>query len=236
MKKLLITLLACVALQAAAEDYYRITKFPIDNATISDKFLIVVHYANNTYIWNGQEASGKNYVCLQNMTEDHISGDYQDNEVTVVHNQYHAYKELFSVMCKGDGDRDDKGGYYLGGVANGNGISFQSGQLNAEISFVYDAAQACNVIKIATKSGNGIFRYNITPNDPHGFKFYQYDTNMLYPMLYVKGVNTRYMDASGIEDVTRQPAAAATKKVLRNGQLLILRNGQAYNASGISVE
>ena len=193
-----LALFWCV-LTVSAADYYRINSFPIDGADIQDTFLIAVQYAGNTYIWNGQEATGKNYVCLEKQTADIISGNYTDNEVRIVHNQWHSYYKLFSVLCKGDGDRDNKGGYYLGGVKNNNGISFSAGQVDAEITF-----EETEGIQIATKSGAGIFRFNITPNDPHGFKFYQNATNMLYPTLYVKGKNARYLKETEYEDLSDQ--------------------------------
>lgn len=189
--------LFCSAMVAFATDYYRINSFPIDGADIRDSFLIVVEYAGNTYIWNGQETTGKNYVCLEKYSSDVISGDYADNEVAIVHNKWHSYYKLFSVLCKGDGDRDEKGGYYLGGVKGNNGISFSNGQVDAEITF-----EDTEGIKIATKSGVGIFRFNITPNDPHGFKFYEHDINMLYPTLYVKGRNERYLKETEYEDLS----------------------------------
>ncbi|MBR3564933.1 MAG: hypothetical protein IKN91_01200 [Paludibacteraceae bacterium] len=196
MRHFLLSLaLVCATVLASAADYYRISSFPIDGADIRDTFLIVVEYAGNTYIWNGQEATGKNYVCLQNYSADQISGDYADNEVAIVHNQWHSYYKLFSVLCKGDGDREN--GYYLGGVSGNNGISFSKGQVDAEITF-----EDTEGIKIATKSGVGIFRFNITPNDPHGFKFYQNATNMLYPTLYVKGKNARYLKETEYEDMS----------------------------------
>lgn len=198
-KHLLLFTFACTMVLANATDYYRINSFPIDGADIRDTFLIVVEYAGNTYIWNGQEATGKNYVCLNSYSSDVISGDYADNEVRIVHNQWHSYNKLFSVMAKGDGDRDNKGGYYIGGVGGGNGITFSSGQLDAEITF-----EDTEGIRIATKSGKGIFRFNITPNDPHGFKFYENATNMLYPTLYVKGQNPRYAQPVEYEDLSDQ--------------------------------
>lgn len=198
MKRYLLSLvLLCSLMVGNATTYYRASMFPIDGATVRDSFLIVVHYSNNTYIWNGQDATGKNYVCLQNTTPDIITGNYADNEVAFVHNQYHDYKKQFSVLCKGDGDRDDKGGYYLAGVGGNNGITFNAGQTNAEITF-----SAKDGVQIATKSGKGIFRFNITPNDPHGFKFYEHDTNMLLPMLFVKGPNTRYTTLGGETSIT----------------------------------
>ena len=196
MKKIILSfVLVCTALMATATNYYKISSFPIDGATIRDTFLIAVEYAGNTYIWDGQNASGKNYVCLEKYSSDVISGDYADNEVAIVHNQWHSYWKLFSVLCKGDGDRAN--GYYLGGVGGGNGISFSAGQVDAEIEF-----EDTEGIKIATKSGKGIFRFNITPNDPHGFKFYEHDINMLYPTLYVKGANSRYTTAVEYEDMS----------------------------------
>ena len=198
MKRLLYTFLLTLAMSfVAATDYYRISSFPVDGADIRDSFLIVVQYAGNTYIWDGQNATGKNYVLLQDYQSDVISGDYADNEVAIVHNQYYKYPDLFSVLCKGDGDRDEKGGYYLAGVGGGNGITFNAGQMDAIISF-----EETEGIKIATKSGQGYFRFNITPNDPHGFKFYQNDINMLYPTLYVKGQNTRYLKEVIYEDLS----------------------------------
>ena len=200
MKHFYLTLLMLgTILSATAADYHRINSFPIDGADIRDTFLIVVEYAGNTYIWDGQDATGKNYVCLQQYSSDVISGDYTDNEVAIVHNKWHSYYKLFSVMCKGDGDRDDKGGYYLGGVKGNNGISFNAGQVDAEITY-----EDTEGIRIATKSGVGIFRFNITPNDPHGFKFYQNDVNMLYPTLYVKGNNPRYNQEVEYEDLSDQ--------------------------------
>ena len=198
MKNLLCSIaLVCSIIAASAADYYRISSFPIDGEDICDTFLIAVEYAGNTYIWNGQDATGKNYICLENYSSDVISGNYTDNEVKIVHNKWHEYWKLFSVLCKGDGDRDDKGGYYLGGIKGNNGISFSAGQVDAEITF-----EDTEGIKIATKSGSGIFRFNITPNDPHGFKFYQHATNMLYPTLYVKGQNSRYTQAVEYEDMS----------------------------------
>lgn len=198
MKRILLFIsLVASTFYLCSTNYYRISSFPIDGADIRDTFLIAVEYAGNTYIWNGQEATGKNYVCLENYSSNVISGDYADNEVAIVHNKWHSYYKLFSVLCKGDGDRDSKGGYYLGGVKGNNGISFSSGQVDAEITF--DETQG---IQIATKSGSGIFRFNITPNDPHGFKFYQHPTNMLYPTLYVKGANSRYTQEVEYEDMS----------------------------------
>ena len=196
-RHLLFFVLLFATLSVCATDYYRINSFPIDGADIRDTFLIVVEYAGNTYIWNGQEATGKNYVCLQSYSSDVISGDYADNEVAIVHNKWHNYNKLFSVLCKGDGDRDDKGGYYLGGVKGTNGISFSSGQVDAEITF-----EDTEGIHIATKSGVGEFRFNITPNDPHGFKFYEHQINMLTPTLYVRGANARYAQQVEYEDMS----------------------------------
>ncbi|MBQ7448804.1 MAG: hypothetical protein IJS73_03240 [Paludibacteraceae bacterium] len=196
-KTLLFFAFVASIFSAYATQYHKINSFPIDGQDIQDTFLIVVEYAGNTYIWNGQEATGKNYVCLQNFSSDVIEGDYTDNEIRIVHNKWHSYYKLFSVLCKGDGDRDAKGGYYLGGVSGTNGISFNNGQVDCEITF-----EDTEGIKIATKSGLGIFRFNITPNDPHGFKFYQNETNMLYPTLYVKGNNTRYAQQVEYEDMS----------------------------------
>ena len=219
--------LLCSAVVATATDYYRISAFPIDGAAIRDTFLIVVEYANNTYIWDGQNESGKNYECLENYSIDRISGNYADNEVAIVHNQYYNYNKLFSVLCKGDGGRENKGGYYLAGVGGNNGISFNAGQMNAEITF------EDNTIRIATKSGVGIFRFNITPNDPHGFKFYEHDTNMLYPTLYVKGANPRYSPVgTGMENPDSQEKVS---KIIRNGQLVIEKNGRTYNVLGAEI-
>ena len=232
MKQFFLTLaLFCSAMVVHATDYYRITTFPIDGASIRDTFLIVVEYANNTYIWDGQNESGKNYVCLENYSSDHLSGNYTENEVAIVHNQYYSYDKLFSLLSRGDGDREDKGGYYVNGVAGNNGIAFSAGQTNAEITF------SSNAIQIATKSGVGIFRFNITPNDPHGFKFYQHDTNMLYPTLYVKGINTRYAPlGTGISNTAIQNKMGEATKFFRNGQLLIRKNGKIYNALGAEVQ
>ena len=232
MKRFFFSLaLFCSAMLVSATDYYRITTFPIDGATIRDTFLIVVEYANNTYIWDGQNESGKNYVCLENYSSDHLSGNYTENEVAIVHNQYYACDKLFSLLSRGDGDREDKGGYYVNGVAGNNGIAFSAGQTNAEITF------SSNVIQIATKSGVGIFRFNITPNDPHGFKFYQHDTNMLYPTLYVKGINTRYAPlGTNISNPSVQNKTGEATKFFRNGQLFIRKNGKIYNALGAEVQ
>ena len=198
MKHFLLTIaLLLSAVVAFATDYHRINSFPIDGADIRDTFLIVVEYAGNTYIWNGQDATGKNYVCLEKFSSDVISGNYADNEIAIVHNQWHDYYKLFSVLCKGDGERDNKGGYYLGGIKGTNGISFNAGQVDCEITF-----EDTEGIKIATKSGTGIFRFNITPGDPHGFKFYEHETNMLYPTLYVKGNNSRYLQEAEYEDLS----------------------------------
>lgn len=227
IRTFLLGIMALGALSATAAEYYRISSFPIDGATVRDSFLIVVEYAGNTYIWNGQDATGKNYVCLENYSSSHISGNYTANEVAIVHNQWHSYYKLFSVLCKGDGDREDKGGYYLGGEGGSNGITFSAGQRDAEITFVDDA------IRIATKSGQGIFRFNITPNDPHGFKFYKNETNMLYPTLYVKGINPRYTTETSLNN--RVAVEAQATKVCRNGQLLIIRDGKTYTPSGVRV-
>lgn len=226
-KHILFFVLVFTALTATATNYYKISSFPIDGAAIRDTFLIAVEYAGNTYIWDGQNASGKNYVCLENYSSDVISGDYADNEVAIVHNQWHAYWKLFSVLAKGDGDREDKGGYYVGGVGGGNGISFSAGQVDAEIEF-----EDTEGIKIATKSGKGIFRYNITPNDPHGFKFYEHDINMLYPTLYVKGANERYTTAGEHEDLSEAFSYEKAIKRIVNGQLVIEKNGRVFNAIG----
>ena len=232
MKKYLLAfVLTAGTLMASATDYYKISSFPIDGASVRDTVLIVVEYADNTYIWDGQNATGKNYVCLEHYSSQIISGDYADNEVAIVHNQWHEYKKLFSVLSKGDGERDDKGGYYVAGVKGTNGISFSNGQLNAEIE--YDDSKG---IMIATKSGVGIFRFNITPNDPHGFKFYEHDINMLYPTLYVKGANPRYTDLQpqAIEQTGQHPQAES-QKVLKNGQLFILRGEKTYTLTGAEV-
>lgn len=217
--------LLCGAMVTTATDYYRISSFPIDGATIRDTFLIVVEYADNTYIWDGQNASGKNYECLEHYSSNRISGNYADNEVAVVHNQYYNYNKLFSVLCKGEGDRVD--GYYLAGVGGNNGISFNPGQMNAEITFEN------NTIRIATKSGMGIFRFNITPNDPHGFKFYEHDINMLYPTLYVKGANPRYAPVG--TDIENPDSQERVSKIIRNGQLVIEKNGRTYNVLGAEI-
>ena len=216
------------SMPANATDYYKITSFPIDGVTVRDTFLIAVEYAGNTYIWDGQNQSGKNYVCLEHYSSNTISGNYADNEVAVVHNQWHAYHKLFSVLSKGDGNRDEKGGYYVGGVKGTNGISFSAGQIDAEIEFVESEG-----IKIATKSGVGVFRFNITPNDPHGFKFYEHDINMLYPTLYVKGANPRYTTAGQqAVDLISEDPSTLTRKVIKDGQILIERNGETYNLEG----
>ncbi len=198
MKHFLLSsaLLCCICISHAT-DYYRINSFPIDGADIRDTFLIVVEYAGNTYIWNGQEATGKNYVCLEKFSSNVISGNYADNEIVVVHNKWHDYYRLFSILCKGDGARES--GYYLGGIKGNNGISFNNGQVDAEITY-----EDTEGIKIATQSGVGIFRFNITPGDPHGFKFYANDINMLYPTLYVKGNNPRYAQEVEYEDLSEQ--------------------------------
>jgi len=229
MKKFLFFLLVCAAMTANATKYYRIEKFPIDGATVRDTFLVVTEYANNTYIWDGQNDALPNSVVLQNYSSDVISGNYADNEVALYHNQYHGYNKQFSFLSKGDGDRDDKGGYYLSGVKNNNGIEFHDGQVNVEIGYEN------NTIRIFTLSGAAsYFRFNITPNDPHGYKFYRNDQNMLYPTLYVKGANPRYTTATDVEAVSNQEVAS--KKVFRNGQLYILRDGEMYNAQGTRVE
>ena len=230
---LLLAALVCSTIMASATDYYKITEFPIDGADIRDTFLIAVEYANNTYIWNGQEASGKNYVCLEHYSNTTISGNYKENEVAIMHNSYHAYWKLFSLLSRGDGDREDKGGYYVAGVGGTNGITFNDGQRNAEIELQSDG------IHIATKSGVGVFRFNITPNDPHGFKFYEHDINMLYPTLYVKGANFRYIDEfptpQGILPTTNDQHPT-TYKFFHDGQIFIQHSdGRIFNILGTEI-
>ena len=242
---LLLAALVCSTIMASATDYYKITEFPIDGADIRDTFLIAVEYANNTYIWDGQNHSGKNYVCLEHYSNTTISGNYKENEVAIMHNSYHAYWKLFSLLSRGDGAREDKGGYYVAGVGGTNGITFNDGQRNAEIELQSDG------IHIATKSGVGVFRFNITPNDPHGFKFYEHDINMLHPALYVKGNIARYKPiTSGTttaidnqpvsREITTDPVtdnpSPVTTKLLRSGHLYIEKDGQLYNTQGVRVK
>ena len=238
MKKLFYTFVAlCFSVIATATDYYKITTFPIDGATMRDTFLIVVEYAGNTYIWDGQNASNKNYVCLEHYSNTTISGNYKENEVAIMRNQYYpaSYKKLFSLLSRGDGDREDKGGYYVAGEGGSNGITFSSGQRDAEIELQSDG------IHIATKSGVGVFRFNITPNDPHGFKFYEHDINMLYPMLYVKGNIDRYKPivsgggTTSVEQLNHQ-SAIVNHKFIKSGQLFIQQGDKTYNAQGVRVE
>ena len=238
MKKLFYTFVAlCCSVIATATDYYKITTFPIDGATMRDTFLIVVEYAGNTYIWNGQEASNKNYVCLEHYSNTTISGNYKENEVAIMRNQYYpaSYKKLFSLLSRGDGDREDKGGYYVAGVGGDNGITFNAGQMDAEIEL------QSNGIHIATKSGVGVFRFNITPNDPHGFKFYEHDINMLHPTLYVKGNIDRYqpiVSGGGTTSVNQLngQSSMSNVKYIKNGQLFIQQGDKTYNAQGARVE
>ena len=240
-KKNLITLflaLMAIGMSAHADtNYYKITEFPIDGVTFRDTFLIVVEYAGNTYIWDGQNATGKNYVCLENYSNTTITGNseknYKQNEVAIFHNQYHEYGKLFSVLSWGDGEREDKGGYYVAGVGGNNGISFSDGQRNAEIELMSDG------IHIATKSGLGVFRFNITPNDPHGFKFYEHDINMLHPSLYVKGNIDRYKPiTSGTTTSLNQTnlQSAICNKVIKSGHLLIEKDGKTYTVTGQEIK
>lgn len=238
MKKLFYTFVAlCFTVIATATDYYKITTFPIDGATMRDTFLIVVEYAGNTYIWDGQNATSKNYECLEHYSNTTISGNYKENEVAIMRNQYYpaSYKKLFSLLSRGDGDREDKGGYYVAGVGGTNGISFNAGQMDAEIELQSDG------IHIATKSGVGVFRFNITPNDPHGFKFYEHDINMLYPTLYVKGNIDRYKPivsgggTTSVEQLNHQ-SAIVNHKFIKSGQLFIQQGDKTYNAQGVRVK
>ena len=57
------------------------------------------------------------------------------------------------------------------------------------------------------------------------------DTDALTADLLIKAI---YDTATGVENV--QNADGCTQKLLRNGQLLILRNGKVYNATGVRVE
>ena len=43
-------------------------------------------------------------------------------------------------------------------------------------------------------------------------------------------------DKQGIEEVGIQPSAVSGQKVLRDGMLLIERNGKTYNAQGIQLK
>ncbi len=42
--------------------------------------------------------------------------------------------------------------------------------------------------------------------------------------------------ATGIEEVNSQQPKANSRKLLRNGQLLIIRDGRTYNAQGVCVQ
>ena len=185
MKKLTLSLLvAASVLGAQAGVYTRVTKFDKIGTEFQDTFLIVAEYANNAYIFDGQNATGKNYELIENFSGTQITGDYTENECILYHNQYHSYDKLCSIRCTGDGDRG-AGGYYLAGVSKNNGITFSKGETNVEFTW-----QGEYGVDIVTKSGSGNFLFN---QKDHGFKFYQTETNMQRPVLYVKGNGAGYV-------------------------------------------
>ncbi len=170
-------------LGAQASVYTRVTKFDKIGTEFQDTFLLVAEYANNVYIFDGQNASGKNYTVLTNFSGTQISGDYTDHECVIYHNTWHSYDKLCSIICRGDGDRS--GGYHLSGVGGGNGIQFTAGQSNVELAWQGEFG-----IDIVSKTGKGKFQFN---QKDHGFKFYENETNMQRPVLYVKGDGAGYV-------------------------------------------
>ncbi len=184
MKKHIFTLIFAVSLLGVqAGVYTRVTKFDKIGTNFQDTFLLVAEYANNVYIFDGQNASGKNYTVLTNFSGTQISGDYTDHECVIYHNDWHSYYKLCSITCRGDGDR--AGGYHLSGVGGGNGIQFTAGQSNVELTWQGEFG-----IDIVSKTGKGKFQFN---QKDHGFKFYENETNMQRPVLYVKGDGAGYV-------------------------------------------
>lgn len=166
-----------------ADVYTRVTKFDKIGTEFQDTFLLVCEYAGNAYIFDGQSTAGHNYTVLTNFTGNRISGDYKTHECVLLHNGWHSYDKLCSILCYGEGDRPS--GYYLGGVGGGNGIQFSKGQLDVEVTWQGEFG-----IDIVSKTGSGKFQFN---TKDHGFKFYQNEQNMLRPVLYVKGDGAGYV-------------------------------------------
>lgn len=184
MKKLFLFIaLAAFGCGAYADVYTRVTKFDKIGTEFQDTFLLVCEYANNVYIFDGQNTAGHNYTVLTNFSGTQISGDYKTHECVLLHNQWHSYDKLCSILCYGEGDRAS--GYYLAGVGGGNGIQFSKGQVDVEVAWQGEFG-----IDIVSKTGSGKFQFN---TKDHGFKFYQNEQNMLRPVLYVKGDGAGYV-------------------------------------------
>ncbi|MGN0187747.1 MAG: hypothetical protein ACI392_08420 [Paludibacteraceae bacterium] len=183
MKKLTMLMALCVmVLCVSAETYTRVTKFDKIGTNFQDTFLVVCEYAGNAYIFDGQNEAGRNYVLVENFSGNQLIGNYADNECVLLHNQWHAYDKLCSMLCKGDGER--AGGYYLGGVGGGNGIQFSNGQLDVEITWQGEFG-----IDIVSKTGGGKFQFNTADKV---FKFYS-QSEQTRPVLFVKGNGGDYV-------------------------------------------
>lgn len=183
MKKLTLLMALCaIGLCASAGTYTRVTKFDKIGTNFQDTFLIVCEYAGNAYIFDGQSDAGRNYVLVERFSGNQLVGDYADNECVLLHNQWHAYDKLCSILCKGDGDRAN--GYYLGGVGGGNGIQFSNGQLDVEVTWQGEFG-----IDFVSKTGGGKFQFNTADKV---FKFYS-QSEQTRPVLYVKGDGGDYV-------------------------------------------
>lgn len=183
MKKLTLLMALCaIGLCASAGTYTRVTKFDKIGTNFQDTFLIVCEYAGNAYIFDGQSDAGRNYVLVERFSGNQLVGDYADNECVLLHNQWHAYDKLCSILCKGDGDRAN--GYYLGGVGGGNGIQFSNGQLDVEVTWQGEFG-----IDFVSKTGGGKFQFNTADKV---FKFYS-QSEQTRPVLYVKGDGSDYV-------------------------------------------
>lgn len=174
--------LCAIGLCASAGTYTRVTKFDKIGTNFQDTFLIVCEYAGNAYIFDGQSDAGRNYVLVERFSGNQLVGDYADNECVLLHNQWHAYDKLCSILCKGDGDRAN--GYYLGGVGGGNGIQFSNGQLDVEVTWQGEFG-----IDFVSTTGGGKFQFNTADKV---FKFYS-QSEQTRPVLYVKGDGGDYV-------------------------------------------
>lgn len=210
-------------------------------ATISDKSaqitIHVVAAATFAKVTDASQIAAKDTIILALHSVPVIAGAQDGKkltvlleDVTVTETEAYADNALRLVV----GTIKNKSGFSLQPVGSDKVLAENNNDLylekttstkNLTWQFVADGSNGIYVQNVG--NSNAMFKYHAGNKAIKPYK--SNTTGAVYVYVYIR----KYQDPQGIEDVNAEVKA---QKILREGQILIIRNGETYTISGMKVE
>jgi len=232
-----------VTIEAVPAEGYKFVQWSDNNAENPRK-LIITGSTTLTAIFADKNASGKFILTLlvndANMGTVTGAGEYEEGAVA---NIEATPKEGYVFKKWSDGNKLSRRSIMM--TANLT-LTAEFAAASSETPVTYTITVSANDGSMGTVTGGGTYEPNaqvtLTATPKEGFVFVKWsDGNTDNPRTLAATANANFIaifasNSQGVEIVESQKSKVESKKVLRDGQIIIVREGIQYNTLGVKLQ